>query len=338
VAAAAAEAMHAPTLAVAAPAAAAANNAPDTADAPSAEVPEPARATRVRNAGDATPVVAAREAGEARLQADGPETGKPRGEVRPSGAGAGRTAEGQNAGTSAAAVETRPGAPAGRSSDGEPAPGNDASPDRQSEGFRAPEPAAAVSTRDPHVPRFDPSPPIAAHQRFAHAGATGALTGWSALAGVSPPGSAPAPHPHGDPNVPLAGLAVEIAARAHDGKRRFEIRLDPPELGRIDVRLDVARDGQVTSRLVVERAETLDLLRRDAPALERALQSAGLRTGESGLEFSLRDHSGGQRHVPEPAPRLHILIVPDDDVAVREAVRRGYGILRGLGRGIDIRV
>jgi flagellar hook-length control protein FliK len=36
--------------------------------------------------------------------------------------------------------------------------------------------------------------------------------------------------------VPLAGLAVEIAARAQAGHNRFEIRLDPPELGRIDVR------------------------------------------------------------------------------------------------------
>ena len=40
--------------------------------------------------------------------------------------------------------------------------------------------------------------------------------------------------------------------------------------------------GKVTSRLTVERAETLDLLRRDAPQLERALQHAGLNT-EGGL-------------------------------------------------------
>jgi flagellar hook-length control protein FliK len=138
--------------------------------------------------------------------------------------------------------------------------------------------------------------------------------------------------------VPLSGLAVEIAARASEGKHRFEIRLDPPELGRIDVRLDFAKDGQVTSRLVVERADTLDLLRRDAPTLERALQSAGLRTDDSGLQFSLRDQSG-HRSQPEQQPaRPQLLIVPDEDVAVREAVRRGYGVLRGLGRGIDMRV
>jgi hypothetical protein len=142
-----------------------------------------------------------------------------------------------------------------------------------------------------------------------------------------------------DASVPLTSLAVEIAARALEGKHRFEIRLDPPELGRIDVRLDVHRDGHVTSRLVVERVETLDLLRRDAPALERALQSAGLHTNESGLHFSLRDQSGGgYRARPDDTSHPHLLIVPDEDVAVREAVRRAYGVLRGFGAGVDIRI
>ena len=64
--------------------------------------------------------------------------------------------------------------------------------------------------------------------------------------------------------------------------KRFEIRLDPPELGRIDVRLDVDQPARSRRACVVERAETLDLLRRDAPQLERALQHAGLNT-EGGL-------------------------------------------------------
>ena len=57
---------------------------------------------------------------------------------------------------------------------------------------------------------------------------------------------------------------MEIAGKALEGKNRFEIRLDPPELGRIEVRLDVDKDGNVTSRMTVDRADTLDLLRRDA--------------------------------------------------------------------------
>src|SRR5207249_10939151 len=91
--------------------------------------------------------------------------------------------------------------------------------------------------------------------------------------------------------VPLSGLAMEIAASAKSGKSRFEIRLDPADLGRIDVRIDVDRSGQVTSHLTVEKPETLSMLRQDATQLQRALNDAGLSTGGGGLQFSLRDQS-----------------------------------------------
>lgn len=138
--------------------------------------------------------------------------------------------------------------------------------------------------------------------------------------------------------VPLSGLGAEIATRAKDGKNRFEIRLDPPELGRIDVRLDVDRDGHVTSRLVVERSETLDLLRRDAPSLERALQSAGLKT-DGGVEFQLRDQAFGRDRSGQDAPAVPTISpVPDDDLAPVAAAQRSYWRLRGLGSGVDISV
>ena len=138
------------------------------------------------------------------------------------------------------------------------------------------------------------------------------------------------------PAVPVEGLAVEIAARAQAGRNRFEIRLDPPELGRIDVRLDVDRSGHVTSRLIVERAETLDLLRRDAGELERALQQAGLKTSDNGLQFTLRDQAFAGRD-DERAPHAARLIVPADGDAL-ESGQRGYGRMLRLGGGIDIRV
>jgi len=136
--------------------------------------------------------------------------------------------------------------------------------------------------------------------------------------------------------VPMAALAVEIAAQAHAGKHRFEIRLDPPELGRIDVRLDIDRDGRVTSRLVVDRSETLDLLKRDAPQLERALQQAGLKMSDNALEFALRQHAFG--HDDTPSPNASQLIVAEDEPAPREALQQSYRRLIGLGGGLDIRV
>jgi flagellar hook-length control protein FliK len=138
--------------------------------------------------------------------------------------------------------------------------------------------------------------------------------------------------------VPLAGVAIEIANKALDGKNHFEIRLDPPELGRIEVRLDVDRDGHVTSRLIADRSDTLDLLRRDASGLERALQDAGLKTADNSLQFSLRDQSMSREQSNTPTPGAAQIVVSDDALPVTDPSPRNYSRLAGLGGGIDIRV
>jgi flagellar hook-length control protein FliK len=88
----------------------------------------------------------------------------------------------------------------------------------------------------------------------------------------------------------LPQIAFELARQVQDGNTRFQIRLDPPELGRIDVRLDINESGQVNARLVVEKSETLDLMQRDQRGLERALQQAGLDGAKTNLEFSLKQN------------------------------------------------
>jgi flagellar hook-length control protein FliK len=148
---------------------------------------------------------------------------------------------------------------------------------------------------------------------------------------------ADASNPLASAPVPLESLAVEIASRALPGRSRFEIRLDPPELGRIDVRLDIDRSGNVTSRLVVEKAETLDVLRRDAHQLERALQDAGLKTSDNGMQFSLRDQAFAERHGRGESHGTRTLIA-DPELPATEGAATAYGLsLRG-GSGIDIRV
>jgi flagellar hook-length control protein FliK len=95
----------------------------------------------------------------------------------------------------------------------------------------------------------------------------------------------------------LPQLAFELVRQVNEGNTRFQIRLDPPELGKIDVRLDIDASGKVNARLTVEKAETLDLMQRDQRGLERALQQAGLDGSKANLEFSLKQNpfSGGEQ-------------------------------------------
>jgi len=139
--------------------------------------------------------------------------------------------------------------------------------------------------------------------------------------------------------VPLGGLALEIAVSARNGKSRFEIRLDPADLGRIDVRIDVDRNGQVTSHLTVEKPETLSMLRQDAPQLQRQLDDAGFKTGNGGLQFSLRDQpSSGQNNGNETGRNAQRLVISDEDTIPAAVAGRTYGRMLGSSSGVDIRV
>jgi chemotaxis protein MotD len=179
---------------------------------------------------------------------------------------------------------------------------------------------------DASVNGLQPAGTFQTQQPTAHAAAPAAASQLTATAAT-------------DAAVPVSGLAMEIAASARSGKTRFEIRLDPAELGRIDVRIDVDRHGQVTSHLTVERPETLSMLRQDANQLQRALDNAGLSTGNSGLQFSLRDQSSqGQHDGNQGNPNAHRIVVSDEDSVPAVVAGRSYGRMLGASGGVDIRV
>jgi flagellar hook-length control protein FliK len=214
--------------------------------------------------------------------------------------------------------------------------------------------AAAARTHDetpaagPHIATDKPAP-VATDAEAALPKTTGDAVQQFSLPTPTPdliqavtPATAPAaPAPIAAPAapVPIAGVAIEIATQAQAGKNHFEIRLDPPELGRIEVRLDVDRDGHVTSRLIADRSDTLNLLRNDAAGLQRALQDAGLKTTDNGLQFSLRDQSMNQQQNAAPStPNTAQIVVQDSTLPAGEAAQRNYSRLAGLRGGIDIRV
>jgi flagellar hook-length control protein FliK len=99
--------------------------------------------------------------------------------------------------------------------------------------------------------------------------------------------------------LPTELLAAAVVRHHADGDKSFRIRLDPPELGRVDVKLQIGTDGEVRAHLIVERAETLDMMLRDQRGLERALEQGGMKLDQGGVQFSLRQDGQGQERRPE---------------------------------------
>lgn len=82
-------------------------------------------------------------------------------------------------------------------------------------------------------------------------------------------------------------VALQIQQNAQIAKNNQMImQLYPEELGKIQVSLKF-EGNRVSARIASEKQETLDLLKSDAGALNKALQAAGLNTDAGSLEFSL---------------------------------------------------
>lgn len=90
-----------------------------------------------------------------------------------------------------------------------------------------------------------------------------------------------------------AQVGREIIRRFDGGNTSFELRLDPAELGRVEVRMEVTRDHRVTAVITADDPQALTELARNARELEQQLQSAGLQLSDNGLSFDLRQGGHG---------------------------------------------
>lgn len=103
------------------------------------------------------------------------------------------------------------------------------------------------------------------------------------------------------PGPPTAGaqIALQISRSVPDGVNHLSVRLQPAELGSVDIQLSFEEAGRLTAHIIVERPETLELLQRDSRLLERSLADSGLKLGQDGLNFTLKQdqqqHQTGQQ-------------------------------------------
>jgi hypothetical protein len=88
-------------------------------------------------------------------------------------------------------------------------------------------------------------------------------------------------------------VAMQIHRAIEDGIDKLTVELKPASLGRVQAEIQFQNDHRVHVVLSADRPATLDALRSDARALERALQDAGLRADAGSLSFRF-ENGGGQ--------------------------------------------
>lgn len=101
-------------------------------------------------------------------------------------------------------------------------------------------------------------------------------------------------------------IPVEITSAALRGKPTMEIRMDPPELGSLKVKMEFGTGGKLKAQMVVEKPEALEALQRELPRLREALIEAGFKVEKQNLELSLQQQNKSfQQHGQEQSPNFH---------------------------------
>ncbi len=109
------------------------------------------------------------------------------------------------------------------------------------------------------------------------------------------------------------GLAIVRHADTGSGDV-LVIRLDPAELGKIEVRLRMDEARQLSADVTADQPATLELLRRDSDNLTRALNDAGFRADDQSLRFDQRGQ-GEQQGQQSRRVASHAYLTEDDAAA-----------------------
>ena len=178
--------------------------------------------------------------------------------------------------------------------------------------------AAANATPVPAV-RSEPAPkPDGAQDNAMLAAATAAVdrpaTPEAAVAVAAPAApTAPADPP---PSAQLAAV-IRPLQRGADGTYQIRIEMRPPELGRVDMRVEM-RDGVIHASIHTEHAQTADLVRAALDDLRARLDADGVRSGQLTVDAQGAGTSGrdSQATTPERLDDPLIATTPEQTVVV----------------------
>ncbi|PCI99709.1 MAG: hypothetical protein COB14_05855 [Alphaproteobacteria bacterium] len=117
------------------------------------------------------------------------------------------------------------------------------------------------------------------------------------------------------PATQMVSATIQKAVKAGEDTT-IKLKLDPPELGRVEVKMSIDKDNTTKIVLTAEKPETYMMLKQDAEMLERALNDAGLDTkGDLSFELASEDHDFGKdRKQGHSSKQNNSNDIPDEDI------------------------
>lgn len=83
-------------------------------------------------------------------------------------------------------------------------------------------------------------------------------------------------------------VKVNITKSAVKGVDKIDIQLKPEDLGHVQIKMQISKDGKLQAEIIASRQETLDILQKEADSLQKAFSDAGFDTDGGSFSFSFR--------------------------------------------------
>ena len=83
-------------------------------------------------------------------------------------------------------------------------------------------------------------------------------------------------------------IKVNITKSAVKGVDTIDIELKPEDLGKVQIRMYISKDGRLHADIIASRQETSDLLQREVESLSKSFQDAGYDTDSQSFNFSFQ--------------------------------------------------
>lgn len=140
----------------------------------------------------------------------------------------------------------------------------------------------------------------------------------------------------------VARLSADIVRKLDGQSSRFELQLDPHGLGKVDVSIEIDRDGRLTAAMSFDSAQSASDLKSRSGDLRAALEQAGFDVPDSGLSFSMasQNGSGGGRQADDQPHAWSGRAFQTAQAGLDEADSRAalQSRSRAAAGGVDIRI
>lgn len=100
-------------------------------------------------------------------------------------------------------------------------------------------------------------------------------------------------------------LAIAIGKTVQDGREHLRISLEPKDLGQLDVRLSIERNGSLRAVVTTTSEVSAELIRQDLPSLVRSLSDAGLKVDGGSIRLEVQADARGNSQQRQPREQQH---------------------------------